>query len=231
MDTTNVKPSQLNYDKYTSDKYDKNIINSIHFHRQIHSLIVDFIKDNHKPEEKQEILDLGVGTAITSRLIKDILPNANFDLVDFSRQMLKGAKEKMGVENIKYILGDYSKIEFKKKYDIIICVIGLHHQNTIGKKKMFKKIYGLLKPKGVFVFGDIITYRNPKEAALNQAKHIKHLVDKIEDEKTLTEWAHHHLYLNDPVPIEDQIKWLEQDGFEVGKKFLQFNTVLLICKK
>jgi len=231
MDTTNVKANQLNYDKYTSEKYDKDIVNSIPFHRQIHTLMVDFAKDNFNPEETQEILDLGVGTAITSRLVKDILPNAHFDLVDFSKQMLKGAKEKMGSENTDYISGDYSKLKFKKKYDIVICVIGLHHQNHTGKKKMFKKIYSLLKPKGIFLFADLVTYKNEKEAALNQAKHFKHLVDMTEDDKTLSEWAYHHLYLNDLAPIEDQIKWLKDVGFKVDKKFLQFNTALLICKK
>jgi len=144
MKTTNVEPSQLNYDRYTSDKYDKDIVNSIPFHREIHNLIVDFVKTNYKKEEKQDVLDLGVGTAITSRLIKDVLPNANFDLVDFSKQMFKGAKEKMGSENVKYISGDYSKLKFTKKYDIVVCVIGLHHQNNAGKQKMFKKIYSLL---------------------------------------------------------------------------------------
>ncbi len=231
MDTTNVKSSQLNYDKYTSDKYDKDIVNSIPFHREIHNLIIDFVKSNYKSEERQEVLDLGAGTAITSRLIKDVLPNADFDLVDFSKQMLRGAKEKMGFENVKYIFGDYAKVKFLKKYDIILSVIGLHHQNSAGKKKNFKKAYSLLRPGGVFIFSDLVTYKNEKEAALNQVKHFKHLVDNTEDDKTLSEWAYHHLYLNDLSPIEDQIEWLKEAGFKVENRFLKFNTVLLICKK
>ena len=231
MNTTNVKPGQLNYDKYTSEKYDKDIVNSIPFHREVHGLIVDFLKGNYKPDQVQKILDLGVGTAITSRLIKDVLPNANFDLVDFSRRMLRGAEEKMGSENVKYILGDYSKIKFSKKYDIVVSVIGLHHQDNTGKQKMFKKIYELLKPGGVFIFADLVTYKNEKEAALNQAKHFKHLVDSTGDDKTLSEWAHHHLFLNDLAVIEAQIVWLRRCGFKMNNKFLRFNTVLLICKK
>lgn len=231
MDTTNVRPSQLNYDKYASEKYDADIVNSIPFHRQIHALIIDFVQDNYQKEQKCEIIDLGTGTAITSRVVKDILPNAHFDLVDFSRQMLKGAKDKMGSENADYIFGDYSKLKFSKKYDIVISVIGLHHQNSAGKKKMFRKIYGLLKPKGAFIFGDLVTYTDKHKAALNQSLHFKYLADNTEDEKTLSEWAYHHIYLNDLAPIEDQIKWLKQAGFKVETKFLKFNTALLICKK
>ena len=178
-----------------------------------------------------KILDLGVGTAITSRIIKDILPKGEFDLVDFSKQMLNGAKKKMGADNTNYILGDYSKIKFGEKYDIVVSVIGIHHQNTVGKKKLFKKIFTLLKPGGVFIFGDLVTYNDKHTAALNNARHYNHLVEKSIDEKTLKDWAFHHMFLNDLSPIEDQIDWLKGIGFKVNKKFLEFNTALLICKK
>lgn len=35
--TTNVKPSDLNYDKYSTDKYDMDIINSIPYHKELHT--------------------------------------------------------------------------------------------------------------------------------------------------------------------------------------------------
>ncbi len=230
MKTTNVKASQLNYDKYSADKYDKDIVNSIPFHREIHDEIVKYI-ERLNISKNYHVLDLGVGTAITSRIIKDILPKSEFDLVDFSKQMLDGARKKMGNDNINYIMGDYSKISFDKKYDIIVSVIGIHHQNIIGKKKLFKKIFALLKPGGIFIFGDLVTYRDKNIAALNNAKHYKHLVDKSTDDKTLSEWAFHHMFLNDLSPIEDQIDWLKICGFKVYKKFLGLNTALLICKK
>ena len=230
MKTTNVKVSQLNYNEYTSDKYDQDIVNSIPFHREIHDGIVEFI-GKFDGNKNYKILDLGVGTAITSRLIKDILPKAEFDLVDFSKQMLDGAKKKMGADHINYILGDYSTIKFDEKYDVVVSVIGIHHQNTTGKKKLFKKIFTLLKPGGVFIFGDLVTYKDKHMAALNNALHYNHLVEKSIDEKTLKDWAFHHMFLNDLSPIEDQIGWLKSVGFKVTKKFLKFNTVLLICKK
>ena len=113
MNTTNVKSAQLNYDKYTANKYDRDIVNSIPFHRQIHSLIAKCIKKFNRNLEYR-ILDLGAGTAITSRIIRDILPKATFDLVDFSRQMLDGAKKKMGKKRVfgfpKYAQSDTNRI-------------------------------------------------------------------------------------------------------------------------
>lgn len=232
---TNVKASQLNYDKYTASKYDQDIVNSIPFHREIHTLFIDFIASNFKLEDDYQLLDIGVGTGITSRLVKDQLPNSSLEVIDFSEQMLKGAKEKLGNE-AEYLLADYSDYEFEdRKYDLVFSFIGLHHQNEEdsfeGSEKMFEKIYKMLKKGGVFVLGDLMTYKDLYDSALNHAKHYALLVEKATDEQTLREWAHHHMYLNHLAPIEDQMDWLADTGFQVEKAFHKMNTGLLICKK
>jgi len=231
METTNVQASELNYDKYSSEKYDQDIVNSIPFHKELHKKIIEFVSKNFDKDKKYAILDLGVGTGITSKLIQDLLPNSEFDVVDFSKQMLSGAKERLGNKNVNYIFGDYSKLQFSRKYDIIVSVIGLHHQNQEGKIMLFKKIYSLLNINGTFIFGDLVTYKDKHKSALNNALHYHHLVEKSSDEKTLAEWAHHHMFLNDLSPIEDQISWLKEDGFKVHQDFLKMNTALLICKR
>lgn len=230
MGTTNVKTEDLNYVHYSVNKYDRDIINSIPFHKELHKKIVKYIRREYNPSKSYTVLDLGAGTAITSKLIQNELPKAEFDLNDFSEKMLSGAKKKFG-QTANYILGDYSKIKFRKKYDIIISVIGIHHQSSNGKRLLLKKIYFLLKPNGVFIFGDLMTHKNLKKATLNQALHFHHLVEKSTNKKTLEEWAHHHYILNDLAPIEDQIKWLEKIGFGVKVEMLKINTALLICKK
>lgn len=231
VNTTNVKSAQLNYNKYSLDKYDRDIVNSIPYHEEIHKYIKKLILKVFDSDKKYQILDFGVGTGITSKIIKELLPNSIFDVVDFSRQMLNHAKKRLGKKNVNYIFGDYSKINLTKQYDIIISVIGIHHQNKIGKKQLFKKIFNHLKPNGIFIFGDLVTYKDLKTAALNNALHYNHMVKNATDNKTLKDWAYHHMYLNDLASIEDQIKWLEDIGFKVKKKFLKINTALLFCKK
>lgn len=226
---TTVVPSQLNYDHYSGTKYDCDIVNSIPHHRQIHHLIANYAQKKLL-NKNIDVLDLGVGTGITSKLLQNILPSANFTVVDFSKQMLKCAIKKLG-KNVQYVFGDYSKLKFNQKFDLVVSIIGLHHQDTAGKKKMFKKIFSLLKPGGTFIFGDLITYKDKHQAAYNKALHFHHLVEKSTNKKTLTEWAHHHMFLNDLAPIEDQINWLNKVGFKVKIKFLKTNTTLLICKK
>jgi len=228
---TNVKHEELNYDHYKTDKYDRDIVNSIPFHKEIHMKISEFVRKNYKADGKYSIIDLGVGTGITSKLIKDILPSAEFDVVDFSEQMMRGAKKKLGKKNVNYISGDFSTLKFTKKYDMVITVIGVHHQNNKDKKKLFKKIHSMLKPNGIFIFGDLITYEDDKNAALNNALHYAHLVKHSTDKEALKEWSYHHMFLNDLAPIEDQVEWLKKDKFKVKQAFLKFNTSLIFCSK
>lgn len=227
----NVKPSELNYDRYAADKYDRDIVNSIPYHKEVHERIAEFIGKRFDHKKEYSILDLGTGTGITAKLLQDLLPNATIEVVDFSEQMMEGAKKKLGSKNVRYLPGDYAAMAFDKTYDIVVSVIGIHHQNTGGKQALFQKICSLLKPGGCFIFADLVTYADKYDAARNNALHYHHLVEHATDEKTLTEWAHHHMFLNDLAPIEDQVDWLHADGFEVEKAFLKMNTALLFCLK
>jgi tRNA (cmo5U34)-methyltransferase len=231
VDMTNVHPWQLNYDRYTTDKYDRDIVNSVPFHHELHDRIAGFIQNKYDQEKPYSVLDLGVGTGITAKLVRDLLPNAEIDAVDFSKQMLDGARKKLGKKNVRSILGDYTKLKLEKRYDLVVSVISIHHQNNRDKQRLFRKIFSWLNHEGIFIFGDLVTYKKPLDVVLNNALHYHHLVEHSTDQKTLAEWAHHQMFLNDPAPIEDQIDWLKKTGFTVKKEFLKWNTALLICKK
>jgi tRNA (cmo5U34)-methyltransferase len=228
---TNVKPSDLNYDSYAADKYDRDIVNAIPFHKELHEHIADYINSHFDTEKEYDVIDLGTGTGITAKVIQDLLPKARIDAVDFSEQMMAGAKAKLGDENVHYLVGDFAEMAFDKRYDIVLAVIGVHHQDTEGKKRLFQKIYSTLKSGGVFIFGDLVTYADKYEAAKNEALHYHALVEHATDDKMLAEWAHHHQFLNDLAPIEEQIEWLSQAGFKVHKDFLKIQTALLFCLK
>jgi hypothetical protein len=111
-------------------------------------------------------------------------------------------------------------------------VIGLHHQTDVGKLAMFTKIRNALSPEnGVFIFGDLVTFRDRKKAAKQAARHYWHLVEKAADGKVLEEWAEHHMFLNQLAPLEDQLEWLGVAGFtDVQVRFQQFQTALIIAK-
>lgn len=230
-DTTNVSPWDLNYDHYSPEQYDRDIINSIPFHAELHEKILDFLKQNWNQDDTQRVLDLGAGTGLTSSAIKKTFPGVELTVNDFSKTMLAGARKKLGEIKVKYILGDYAEIDWGTNYDLIITVIGLHHQSSKGAQSLVKKAFSSLNSGGFLIIGDLMTVADKSQAALDNARHYHHLVSRAMDEKTLCEWAYHHQFLNDLKTLEDHRKWLRDGGFEIACEWGQWNTKLLIAQK
>lgn len=197
----------------------------------MHEHLVGYLVKNFDTEQAIDVLDLGTGTGLSSALIRDFFPNAKFDLVDFSRRMLTGARQRMGKRNTRYILGDFSLLNFDKKYDIIMTIIGLHHQTRSGTRRLIKKISKQLKPGGYLVIGDLVTHKDKFKAALSNAYHYHHLVEKAANEKSLSEWAYHHVFLNDLKTVEEHRVWLKEAEFKLVYEWGKWNTALFIAKK
>ncbi len=230
--STNVKPRDLNYDGYSNEKYDDDIVRSIPGHVEMHDKISSVIKERFSGK-KIVALELGIGTGLTALKILRIVPDARYVGIDFSETMMAGAVNRLKGFDTDFIKGDFSDIGFPESNDLVISVIGMHHQKMDNdKKKLFAKIFDSLKENGVFIFGDLMTFKNPEIAALNEARHFNYLVENAKDEKSLKEWAFHHKFQNCLAPMEDQIAWLKEVGFkEVDVVFTLFNTVLIMAVK
>ena len=230
---TNVKPDELNYDHYETQKYDDDIVRSIPGHEELHKHIDQIVQRDYSSKDRLKILELGVGTGLTAERILRKLPSAEYTAVDFSEQMLAGARRRLSQYNVTFVNGDYSQIDFLNDNDLVVYVVGIHHQKTNkDKKSLFQKIYHSIAEDGSFIFGDLVTYRDPTEAALNEAKHFHHLVENAQDEESLREWAHHHKFLNKLAPLENQVKWLREVDFtEVTVLYQKFNTTLIYARK
>ena len=225
-----VTPEQLNYNNYATEKYDDEISRVIPGHARLHQIIEEIFHDS---PGMQRVLELGIGTGLTAERILRIFPHAQYVGIDFSETMLAGAEERLKqYSHVQLQCGDYAHTEFPTNLDAVVSVIGIHHQETDDdKKRLFQKIYDSLSSQGIFVFGDLMTYKDPQTAALNDARHYHHLVAHARDEQSLREWAHHHKNLNESAALENQMQWLQEIGFKVELKFQQYNTVLLHTKK
>ncbi len=230
--TTNVQAGDLNYDRYENEIYDEDIRRSIPGHKNLHVQIERIIQEYASFHTVKKLLELGVGTGLTTQKVLELLPEASCVAVDFSAQMMNGARKRLSSYNVEFLLGDYSEMNFSSDFDVVLSVIGIHHQTNEGKKKLFQKIFDSLNTGGIFVFGDLVTYRNPQKAALNDARHYHYLVENARDEQSLEDWAHHHKFLNLLAPVEDQMEWLKEVGFgEVKVEYQYFNTALIVARK
>mgnify|MGYP001585188924 CR=1 FL=1 len=109
--TTNVNAGDLNYDKYANEIYDDDIRRSIPGHDNLHKEIINTVREYSKHHEVMKILELGIGTGLTSEKILELIPTASLTAVDFSEQMMSGAKKRLSKFKVDYLLGDYSEME------------------------------------------------------------------------------------------------------------------------
>ena len=101
------------------------------------------------------ILDIGAGTGLLSALMIQKFPDAKLTLVDLSESMLSVAQERFaGRNDVQYIAGDYSSVDFAGRYDLCCSALSIHHLENDDKRRLYKKVFDALHPGGMFVNAD-----------------------------------------------------------------------------
>jgi len=109
----------------------------------------------------RSFLDLGCGDGILSQKILSKHPEARGVLIDFSRPMLKKAREALGgvSKALDFVEADFSSPNWPSKaagpnmntFDLVVSGYAIHHQSAEVKRSIYKSIYELLNHGGLFV--------------------------------------------------------------------------------
>jgi len=110
----------------------------------------------------QYVLDLGCGDGVLTEAILSQYPDVKVTLLDFSAPMLEKARTRLEgrgrgfdfVEvdfSVKSWAEDLQKREAIKNFDLVVSGYAIHHQSEEIKKSIYKAIYELLNPGGVFI--------------------------------------------------------------------------------
>ena len=106
-------------------------------------------------EPAPAILDIGAGTGLMSAYILQKFPQAHLTLVDIAENMLDMARQRFaGRDHTQYVTGDYSTGDLGGPYDIACSALSIHHLDTEDKRRLFRRIFSVLKPNGMFVNAD-----------------------------------------------------------------------------
>ncbi len=120
------------------------------FYSRDHIIIRRFFSDKIKKDES--LIDLGCGTGRWFHIYK----NASLTVaIDYSFEMLKKAKERIILENlkdIKLIRGDISNIPLKDNLFDCAISIGVLAEHAPLNDNIFREARRILKPKGKFIF-------------------------------------------------------------------------------
>ncbi|MDF1657872.1 MAG: class I SAM-dependent methyltransferase [Verrucomicrobiales bacterium] len=168
------------------------------------------------------VLDLGAGTGLLTSMIRGAFPRASFVLADVSAEMLEKAKLRFqGVENIEYRIVDFESEPIPGTYDVVVSALALHHAPLDRLQGVFDKIYGCLKPRGMFLNADQILGRTREIEREYERAWLRHakLAGCTEEEIDI---AIERMKADRTSTLSDQLGALEKSGFESLNCWYQF---------
>jgi tRNA (cmo5U34)-methyltransferase len=139
--------------------------------------------------EAARVLELGTGTGETGLRVRAGLPDASWVGIDASEAMLARARERLPGTDLRL-----QRLEDELPsgpYDLVVSALAVHHLDGPGKRELFARVAGVLRPGGCFVLGDLVVpaagHKGPIEV----------------------DWV-----MDLPDSVEDQLAWLREAGFE-----------------
>lgn len=112
------------------------------------------------------ILDLGVGSGETARLVMLLHPEASLVGIDSSTEMLDGARRTLPSDRVTLLRQDLSDPLPDQSFDLVISALAIHHLGDEAKAILFRAISERLVPGGLFVMGDIVIPEDPADAII-----------------------------------------------------------------
>ncbi len=199
-------------------------------------------------EPVERFADLGCGDGILTRAILDTYPRAQGTLVDFSEPMLNAARGKLSAwtGQLTFEQADLGTrawlqtVEAHAPFDVIVSGYAIHHLPDERKRELYREIFGLLLPGGVFV--NIEHVASPTAWVAGLADHL--LIDSLYafhrrngSGKTREQIADEFVHRPDKAanilaPAEAQCQWLREIGFQdVDCYFKVFELAVLGGRK
>ncbi len=154
------------------------------------------------PLHSKRILDLGTGDGRLLALVKLSRSDAEGVGLDFSEPMLERAKRRFAKDkNVMLVKHDFSlplPAEQLGCFDAVVSSLAIHHLEHPRKRQLYKEVFAVLNPSGVFCNLDRVT-------SSTENLHLKFLevsgTPKTEDP------------LNRLLDVETQLSWLRKTGF------------------
>lgn len=187
----------------------------------------------YKKNDKFKILDLGIGTGYLAEHIIKKFPNVKIIGIDISKNMMSLAKRRLDnyQHNTKFFISSIQYFSFVEKFDLVLGTLSIHHLTKEEKQSLYNKVHSHLKPKGLFIIGDMIK-GNTK--ALNEKlyRNFKSQIIKSYGREQGTK--NYNLWHKEDIPesINDTISMLKQSKFKLPKSiWTKDNLAIIISNK
>ena len=188
-------------------------------------------------------LDLGCGNGILGKSILENYPTATGVFLDFSETMLEAAQNNCQSywPNCQFILQDFGETKWPESigkfspFNVIVSGFAIHHQPEPKKKEIYKLIYQLLQPGGIFLNLEHVASLSfwgenaSDEILIEQLYYFYSQQGKAKTKAEVMQEYSQRLdkAANILAPVESQCSWLREIGFVEVDCFLKLFEIAL----
>ena len=160
-----------------------------------------------------DVLDLGAGTGLFAAMVRAEQPVQRLCLLDGSAAMLDQARARFGEDPVLTCrVADMETADLEGPWDLVISALAIHHLPDAGKRALYRRIHGALKPGGLFVNAEQVAGPNP----VADARYGRIWLDQIRalgvSDAEIAR-AQDRMAFDQCAPVGDQLCWLEEAGF------------------
>jgi tRNA (cmo5U34)-methyltransferase len=177
------------------------------------------------------VLDLGAGTGLLTAAVAEANPDARFELLDGSPEMLAEAQQRLGERVVGVYVQDMAAPLPAGPYDAVVSALAIHHLEHADKRFLFKRVYDVLRPGGVFVNAEHVLGPTPELAELYVQiwQRMCRELGASEDELAASIERRRHDRCAD---VESQLQWLRAAGFATADTVYKYwEAAVLVAVK
>lgn len=162
-----------------------------------------------------DVLDLGAGTGLFSRLVLGKYPCGRFVLVDVAEKMLDVARERFRdyAGQVRYRVEDYRYLREDERFDLVISALSIHHLADEEKRTLFDRVHAALRKGGVFLNLDQIRGATPALQQLYCDTWLAKVRGAGASEEEVRAGVARRLAFDREATLLDQLRWLGEAGF------------------
>lgn len=177
----------------------------------------------------ERILDIGCGDGVLLETVLSVHPHAHGVGVDGSADMLAAARErftKLPTNAPTFVEADFESPAWvealpRKQFDIIVSGFAIHHSPDDRKRAIYREIFDLLRPGGLFVNTEHVASVSSIGEALFERTYaeLQHAFRAERGDKATLDAVLHEVHTcpakaaNKLVLVETQLNWLREIGF------------------